>query len=137
MLVGALGTMIPGGHVHTNSAPPQSEAAFVHIHTEAVMADVTIDPGQNRKNTASVRLSREDSSEYPAREVKLVLEPREGTAQKLERAASQTPDGIWQVENLTIPRAGVWIVRLTIGTGTGAVVLDAPIVITQCSNECW
>jgi len=132
MLVGALGTMIPGGHVHTNSAVAPSEAPFVHIHTELVMADVTIDPGHTGKSTATIRLSREDSSDYPARDVKLAIESREAGAQLLERTAEQTPDGTWQIENVQIPRAGVWILRLTISAAAGApVVLDAPIVITQ------
>ncbi|MDO9411737.1 MAG: CopD family protein [Pseudolabrys sp.] len=137
MLAGLLGTMIPGGHVHTNAAAPQSEAAYVHIHTDAVMADVTIDPGQSRKNTATIRLLREDFSEYPASDVKFSIEPRDGGVPPLELAATQAPDGTWRVENLNISRAGVWILRLTIGATSGApVTVDAPIVITQCSNEC-
>ena len=138
MLVGLLGTMIPGSHVHTNAALLPSEAAFVHIHTEAVMADVTIDPGHAGKSTATIRLSRDDASVYFARRVQMTLAPREFAAPPVERAAAQIPDGTWQIENLNVPRAGVWTLRLDIDTGTGApVVLDAPIVITQCSNECW
>ena len=132
MLVGALGTMIPGGHVHTNAAQPQSEAAFVHIHTDVVMADVTIDPGHLGKNTATIRLSREDYSDYPARDVKLAIGPRDGPTPSLERRAVRSPEGTWQIENIEIPNAGVWTLRLTIGPMTGApVVLDAPIVVTQ------
>lgn len=138
MLVGLLGTMIPGGHVHTNAAPALSEAAFVHIHTEAVMADVTIDPGHAGKSTATIRLSRDDASVYFARSVQMTLAPREFAAPPVKRAATPLPDGTWHIENLEVPRAGVWTLRLDIDTGTGApVVLDAPIVITQCSDECW
>jgi len=146
MLVGVLGTVIPGAHVHTNAAAPPSEAAFVHIHTEIVMADVTIDPGHAGKSAATIRLWREDSSDYHARSVNLVLEPRDNTPrtleqnveQKIERTAEPRPDGTWRIDALDIPRAGVWILRLTIRPESGApVVLDAPIVITQCSNECW
>lgn len=138
MLVGLLGTMIPGGHVHTNAAPASAETAFVHIHTEAVMADVTIDPGHAGKSTATIRLSRDDASVYFARRVQLTLAPREFAAPLVERAATLLPDGTWDIENLDVPRAGVWTLRLDIDSGTGApLVLDAPIVITQCSNECW
>lgn len=135
LLVGVLGTMIPGGHMHTNSATPPSEAAFVHIHTEAVMADVTIDPGQS---VATIRLWREDSSAYHARGVILVLEPRDGGLPAIERKTVSQPDGTWQADAIDIPRRGVWNLRLTITPDTGSpVILDAPIVITQCSNECW
>lgn len=137
MLVGILGTMVPGGHVHTNAAAPPSEAAFVHIHTEAVMADVTIDPGHAGKSTATIRLSRDDGSNYFARTVQFTLAPRE-SGPSIERKAAPGPDETWQIENLDVPQAGIWIVRLDIDSGTGApLVLDAPIVITQCSNECW
>lgn len=138
MLAGLLGTMIPGGHVHTNSAAPVSEAAYVHIHTEAVMADVTIDPGHNNKtNTVTIRLSRENFSEYPASELKLFIEPRDGAVSALERTATKAPDGTWLIDNLSISRPGIWNLRLTIGVASGApVIVDAPIVITQCSNEC-
>lgn len=138
MLVGALGTMVPGGHMHTNTAPPESEAALVHIHTGAVMADVTIDPGHTGKSTALIRLSREDSSVFAARFVRITLEPRDGGAPTIERVAEFSSDGTWAIAGLTIPRAGIWTVRVSIDTGHGPpIVLDAPIVITQCSNECW
>lgn len=138
LLVGALGNMIPGGHVHANNAPPPSESAFVHIHTEAVMADVTIDPGHAGKNTVAIRLWREDFSDYPVSDVKLVLEPRDGGPLTRERNAIHSLDGTWQIDAVDIPHAGVWIVRLTLGQpGARPVILDAPIVIMQCSNECW
>ena len=137
LLVGQLGTMIPGGHMHRKAAQVTSEAAFVHIHTEAVMADVTIAPGGG-KSTATIRLWREDYKPYVARRLSLALEPREPGPNPIDRAATEMPDGAWHVENLEIPRAGVWIMRLTVSSESGApVVLDAPIVITQCSNECW
>jgi uncharacterized membrane protein len=138
MLVGILGTMVPGGHVHRNAAAPPSEAAFVHIHTEAVMADVTIEPGHAGNSAATIRLWREDSTEYHASSVILVLEPRDGASPTIERKSVSTPEGTWRIDLIDIPRAGVWVLRLTITPGSGApVILDAPIVITQCSNECW
>ena len=136
LLAGVLGTMIPGGHVHTNMPVTNSEAAYVHIHTDTAMADVTIDPGRAGKSSVTIRLSREDFSAYPARDVKLVIEPRDGGAALLERAAVRTADGTWLVDNVEIPRPGIWTLRVTIEGGGTPLVLDAPIVITQCSNEC-
>ena len=102
------------------------------------MADVTIDPGHAGKSTATIRLSRDDASIYFAHSVQLTLASREFAAPPVKRSATSIPDGTWQIENLNVPRAGVWTLRLDIDTGTGApLVLDAPIVITQCSNECW
>lgn len=136
LLAGALGTMIPGGHVHTNMSVTNSEAAYVHIHTEAAMADVTIEPIRAGKSSVTIRVSREDFNVYPARDVKLVIAPRDGGAPLLERAAFRSADGSWIIDAIEIPRPGVWILRITIDDGVAPIVLDAPIVITQCSNEC-
>jgi putative copper resistance protein D len=138
MLVGALGTMIPGGHIHTTAAPAGSEAAFVHIHTEAAMADVTIDPGRTGRNTVVIRLSNEDSTVFAARSVRITLAPREGGGPTIEGAAQLSPDDTWTIAGLAVPRAGVWVVRVLIDNGSDPpFVLDGPIVFTQCSNECW
>lgn len=136
LLAGWLGTMIPSGHVHTNMPVTNSEAAYVHIHTEAAMADVTIEPIRAGKSSIAIRLSREDFSVYPAGDVKLVIAPRDGGAASLERKAVRTADGTWFIDAIGIPGPGVWVLRITIEGGGPPLVLDAPIVITQCSNEC-
>lgn len=136
LMAGWLGTMIPSGHVHTNMPVTNSEAAYVHIHTEAAMADVTIEPIRAGKSSIAIRLSREDFSVYPAGDVKLVIAPRDGGAASLERKAVRTADGTWFIDAIDIPGPGVWVLRITIEGGGPPLVLDAPIVITQCSNEC-
>jgi len=138
LLAAALGAMQPPIHLHISSAgvvPP--DAAFVHIHIEAVMADVTIDPGQTGKSSALIRLWREDSTNFSALHVKLALDPQAATSKTVERVAILMPDGTWQVPGLDIPSPGIWLVRVTIdSSATEPIVLDAPIVITRCSNEC-
>ncbi len=138
LVVGALGTMPPGAHMHINAAQPPDEAAFVHIHTAAVMADLTINPGHIGKTAATIRLSREDSTEFPAKYVTLELQSRDGGAPSIRGSAVRNTDGEWFVSGLDIPGAGVWVARISIHSGaTLPLVLDAPIVIMQCSNECW
>jgi putative copper resistance protein D len=138
ILVGALGTMIPGGHRHINEAPVGTEAAFVHIHTEAAMADVTIDPGRLGRNTAVIRLSSEDYSTFPARAVRLRLAPRDGGGPTIERAAEASADGAWTIADFSVPKEGVWVVFVLIDNGQDPpIILDGPIVFAQCSNECW
>ncbi len=138
MLVGALGTIMPGGHLHMNATPPGSEAAFVHIHTEMAMADVTIDPGRTGRNTVVIRLANEDSTVFAARSVRVMLAPREGGGAMIEGTAELSPDGTWTIAGLAIPRAGVWVVRVLVDNERDPpFVLDGPIVFTQCNNECW
>jgi len=139
-LAGALGTMPPSGHVHIPSAtlPPDAaqEIAFVHIHSEEAMADLTIDPGHAGKTTATIRLSHEDFTVFTARSVRLALDPSSAGLTGIEREAVPTPEGNWNIMNLNIPAADIWTARVIIDAGGAPIVLDAPIVITQCSNEC-
>lgn len=132
----ALGTMPPSGHVHISSANIPPDAAFVHIHSEQAMADLTIDPGFAGKTTATIRLSREDFTPFIAKAVRLALDPGNVGQPTVERTAVFMPDGTWTVTELTIPSAGVWTARVIIDAGGPPIVLDAPIAITQCSNEC-
>jgi putative copper resistance protein D len=131
LFVGALGTLSPSGHAHSTNAQVPPDAAFVHIHTSAAMAEVTIEPGRTGEANALIRLLREDFSEYPAKSVELTLDPP-AAGPKIARSAAHLPDGTWQVNALELVQPGVWTVRVIIPTVGGApIVLDAPIVIDR------
>jgi putative copper resistance protein D len=131
LFVGALGTLSPSGHQHTTNAQIPPDAAFVHIHTSEAMAEVTIEPGRTGEAKATIRVSREDFSEFPAKSIELTLDPPTAGA-KIARAAAHLPDGTWQVNALDLSQPGVWTVRVIIPTGGSApIVLDAPIVIER------
>jgi copper resistance protein D len=132
LLVGALGTLEPTAHshVHTPSAEIPAEAAMVHIHDVGVMADVAIIPGRAGPATVTIRISRDDSMAFAAKEVSLTLDPPAPRTTLIKRAAIRKPDGTWQVERIDIEQAGVWTVRIAVVPENGApVMLDAPIVI--------
>lgn len=129
LVVGALGTLSPSGHAHSTNADVPPDAAFVHIHTNIAMAEVTVEPGRAGKANAHIRLLRHDFSEYPTRSVELTLDPPTAGS-KIAREAARLPDGTWKVNGLDVPQPGVWTVRVIIPTDDGApIVLDAPIVI--------
>ena len=131
VFVGALGTMSPSGHAHSTNADVPPDAAFVHIHTDVAMAEVTIEPGRAGPADAHIRVLRDDFSEFPAKSITLSLEPpTAGT--KIVREAAHLPDGNWQVDGLDLSAPGVWTVRVIIPTeGRAPIVLDAPIVIAR------
>jgi putative copper resistance protein D len=130
LLVGALGTMEPAAHRHLPSLDIPPDAAFVHIHTEQAMADVMIDPGHTGTARATIRVMYEDSSIFPASEIRLALDPPSAGPQSIVRKAVHQPDGAWRVDNLTLGIAGNWTARVTIAQENGKpIVLDAPIVI--------
>jgi hypothetical protein len=94
------------------------------------MADVTIDPGRTGSADATIRVTREDLSHFPAKDVHLALEPPTPRVPTLERDAIEQADGTWVVSSIVIAEPGIWTVRVTVTPQPGApIVLDAPIVI--------
>ena len=131
-LAGVLGILQPTAHVHPalSSIPP--DAAFVHIHGSDAMADVTVDPGRVGRSNVTIRVSREDFSGFPAKDVRLALEPQTGTAHAPERAAIKQDDGSWLVNGIEVATPGIWTVRVIVTPGAGEpIVLDAPVVIAR------
>ena len=102
IFVAVLGTLPPAAHVHAASTGIPPDAAFVHIHGQEVMADVTIEPGRAGRTDVTIRVSREDFSNYPAKDVRLALDPPSAGGQTIERAAIEQPDGSWLVNDLTL-----------------------------------
>lgn len=130
LLVGTLGTMAPTAHHHLPTADVPAEAAFVHIHSEQAMAEVTIDPGRTGRANVNIRLMDEDFSEFPTDAMHLTLQPPAPGAPAIERAAVRQSDGTWAVAGIDLPASGNWTVRLNITGNHGAkIVLDGPIVI--------
>ncbi len=130
LLVGALGTLPPTAHRHTAAVDIPSEAAFLHIHDVTAMADVTITPGRIGSASATIRVAREDGSEFAAKDVRLALAPPKATAASIDLPAIRQPDGSWVVQRLELRQAGNWTVRVTVTPESGVpFVLDAPVVI--------
>lgn len=129
LLVGALGTLPPSGHAHVGSPSVPRDAAFVHIHTAPVMADLTIEPGRATQVRAAIRLLREDGSEFAARFVRIEMEAPAG-AQILQADGQRRPDGSWVVPELKLATPGAWIAKVIVSAEDGRdLVLDAPVLI--------
>ncbi|MFY9601481.1 MAG: CopD family protein, partial [Pseudolabrys sp.] len=132
LFVAILGTLPPAAHVHPTPADIPPNAAFVHIHAPEAMADVTIDPGRAGTAEVTIRVVREDFSRFPAKDVRLALEPPTPGIQKLERDATAQTDGSWRVNGITLAEPGIWIVRVIVTPRKGEPIpLDAPIVIER------
>jgi putative copper resistance protein D len=134
-VVGALGTMAPPvhSHVHVTISPIPSDAAFVHIHSEPAMAEVTIEPGRRGLARATILLMREDFSLFTAKAVQFVFTPKaQPDAPVISRAATRRADGTWEVDKLEISQSGVWVVKLKVkADNLEPFVLDAPVVIDR------
>jgi copper transport protein len=96
------------------------------------MADVTIAPGRAGPVRATIRVSREDSTDFAVKELRLALDPPIATGKSIERAAVRRPDGTWQIDRIGLEQAGIWTVRVIVVPASGQpFVLDAPIVIER------
>lgn len=132
LCVAMLGTLPPVAHKHVAPGGIPPEAAFVHIHTNEVMADVTINPGHAGSVDVTIRLSREDMTDFPAKDVRLVLEPPNASGQAVERETVEQADGTWFADGIKLEKSGIWTVRVTAAPESGAPIpLDAPIVIER------
>ena len=126
-VVGFLGAMAPASHAHHNAAVPEG-AAFVHIHSNAGMADVTIVPGRVGTARATIRLWNDDFKPLAAERLTFTLTPPGG--QPITWPAVQAQDGSWQVDAIALSQPGNW--KAAIDAGLDAkhrLTLDAPILI--------
>ena len=126
VVVGFLGAMAPASHTHHNTAVPEG-AAFVHIHSNAGMADVTIAPGRVGSARATIRLWNQEFEPLAAE--KLTFSLRAPGAEIL-RSPVQDQDGVWTVDGLELPQAGNWTVAVDATlVDKRRLLLDAPITI--------
>jgi len=132
IIVAVLGTLPPAAHAHHHPAYAAipADAAFVHIHSEQAMADVTIEPGRVGTARATIRLWNEDFGSLEAQEVTFTLTGPMAASKPTTRVASQGSDGAWQVDGIELSQPGNWTVAVSALLGpTRRLVLDAPIVI--------
>jgi copper resistance protein D len=130
LFVAILGTRPPSAHTHPAPEAIPPGAAFVHIHAPEAMADVTVHPGRAGLAEATIRVMREDLSVFPAKYVRLSLEPPVRGGAALERDATEQADGAWLVSGIVLPEPGIWTVRVIVHAQPGEeILLDAPILI--------
>ncbi len=113
--VGFLGAMAPASHLHEHAAysgAVPADAAFVHIHSEQGMAEVTIRPGRTGTARATVRLLDENSEPLPAQEVTLTLTAPETGSNPIAYFAVPGGDDTWQVGRVALAQPGNWTVAV-------------------------
>lgn len=100
--------------------PPRSLAeaaaapAFVHIHGEKAMAEVTITPGRAGRVRADIVVQTGDFAPLDAKGVTLVLSNVAAGIEQIRRPAARSGEGTWSVEGLDLPLPGQWQVRVDI-----------------------
>ncbi len=132
-VVGFLGAMAPASHLHQHAAysgAVPADAAFVHIHSEQGMAEVTIMPGRTGSARATVRLLDENFEPLPAQEVTLTLIPPKTGSKQIKYFAVPVNDDTWQVGRVALGQPGNWTVAVVAVLGRNRRLdVSAPIVI--------
>jgi copper transport protein len=86
----------------------------LHLHGEAGMADVQLEPGRVGENRAAIFLQTPNFEALPAHAVTLVLQPAAREVEAIERKAVPVPEGGWQADRLPLAIAGRWTLRVEI-----------------------
>jgi copper transport protein len=100
--------------------PPPRALAFatapvaIHVHGERAYAHVELRPQNAGGPSAMLRITDLKLNPLPAKEVALVLANPVAGVEPISRAATSVGDGRWQVDDLRIPVAGEWRLRVEI-----------------------
>ena len=106
-------------------APLAAETPLaVHIHGDKAMFQVLISPGRPGHDSFVLQLMNGDGTLLPAKAATLILSKPEGSAPPVERKASLSSDGYWRVEDVAMPSAGRWHMRIEAETAFRKVTLE-------------
>jgi copper transport protein len=87
--------------------------ASIHLHSAAAMADVSVMPGRMGPVAVAIYPMAADFSPMKAKEVTLVLSKADAGLEPLRRTAAEV-DGVWRIDDVQIPLAGVWQIRVDV-----------------------
>jgi copper transport protein len=98
--------------------PPRAlvsgEHASIHFHGDHAMTQIEIEPRRARGADADVEVLDLEHHPLAIKEMSLVLSQPKAGIGPLRRSATNTGNSIWHVEDLRIPAAGIWRLRVEI-----------------------
>jgi copper transport protein len=113
LALGILGLVASWRFTPPPRALPVSEQVFLHIHGERGMAEIDIRPERGRAKT-SVKLMDLELHPLAAKELTLVLANAAAGIEPMRRSGVHEDGAYWHIDDLRIPRAGRWQVRVEI-----------------------
>jgi copper transport protein len=94
------------------SGPLEATPLALHIHSEKAMFQVLISPGVVGSDDFVLQLMSGEGSLLAVKEATLVLSLPGSGVTPIERKAERGGDGYWHVEDVKIPAAGRWHLRI-------------------------
>lgn len=113
-------------------AAPAAAPAYAHLHSDTLMADLTLTPGRAGPVTAELFITDGTGQPVDPFAVTLALSLPDRGIERISRTATATPGtpGLWRVEGLVLPVPGRWSLTLDLRrTRFTLVKLGAEIVI--------
>jgi copper transport protein len=119
--------------------PPRAlalgEPAFVHLHGERAMADITIAPGHAGPVAVTLHVMREDFQPFDAKEVTVRLSNKTAGLEPLVRKARQTGPGEGRADGISLLQPGIWTAELdSLVSDFDRLTLDGPLVIAPAPS---
>ena len=112
------------------AAPAAAQAPLaLHIHAEEAMFQVLVSPGRVGSDNFVLQLMTGDGSPLPAKEATLFVSLPEHGIAPAPRKASLGADGYWHVDNVALPFAGRWHVRIDAVTASLNLSLEDDITV--------
>jgi copper transport protein len=98
--------------------PPRAlvsgEHASIHFHGDRAMTQIEIEPRRARGADADVEVLDLEHHPLAIKEISLVLSQPKAGIGPLRRSATNTGNSIWRIDDLRIPVAGIWRLRVEI-----------------------
>jgi copper transport protein len=99
--------------------PPRSiveepQAEFVHFHSGAVMADLTLDPGRAGRSSAEIMIRDSNYQPMTPMGVTLVFSQPASGIEPLRREAVSVGENLWRVDDFVLPAPGRWRLRIEV-----------------------
>lgn len=90
------------------------QAAFVHIHTNKAMVNLSVTPGHAGRVSASMDFLSGDFGPLVPQEVTLSFARPQAGVEAITRSAERGSDGVWRAGPFVLPQAGSWEVRIDV-----------------------
>ena len=117
--------------------PPRAlisnSSAFVHLHSETVMANISL---SGITNELRVQVAQPDFSPLAAKEVTVRLSNQAAGIEPIMRVAKPTDQGDWLITGVVLPNTGYWIVEVdALVTDFDKLSISGPLVFAPAFAE--
>ena len=99
--------------------PPRSivveeQSEFIHFHSGAAMADLTLTPGRVGRSGGEIMIRDANYQPMTPKEVTLIFSQPASGIEPLRREAENVGDDLWRIDDVMLPTPGRWRLRIDV-----------------------